>query len=112
MDPQKYLQYHESITLTSISWRATSHLRHHHWVLDMFGGDRNFTLTFYYPPEVRTGEYICGWEYSCCNLILPSGQDMKTIACYLHKHEHNYSWVVKIRKTLEAVLGPQYFSWP
>ena len=42
--------------------------------------------------------------------ILPSGQDMKTFALYLHKHK--YSWVVKIRNTSEAVLMPQYTPWP
>ena len=42
--------------------------------------------------------------------ILPSCQDMKTIALYLHKHE--YSRVVKIRNTSEAVLRPQYSPWP
>ena len=31
---------------------------------------------------------------------------MKTIALHLYKHE--YSWVVKIRNTKEAVLRPQY----
>ena len=29
--------------------------------------------------------------------ILPSGQDTKTVALYLHKHK--CSWVVKIRNT-------------
>ena len=38
--------------------------------------------------------------------ILPSCQYMKTIALYLHKHQ--YSWVVKIGKASEAVLGSQY----
>ena len=33
--------------------------------------------------------------------ILPSCQDIKIIALYLHKHE--YSWVVKIRNTSEAI---------
>ena len=42
--------------------------------------------------------------------IHPYCQDMKTIVSYLHKHE--YSWVVKIRNTSEAVLRPQYFPWP
>ena len=36
--------------------------------------------------------------------ILPSCHYMKTIALQSHKHE--YSWVVKIRNTSEAVLGP------
>ena len=35
--------------------------------------------------------------------ILPSCQDMKTIALELYKHE--YSWVVKIRNTSEAVYS-------
>ena len=34
--------------------------------------------------------------------ILPSCQDTKTSALYLHKHEN--SWVVEIRNTSEAVL--------
>ena len=34
--------------------------------------------------------------------ILPSCQDMITIALQMHKHE--YSWVVKLRNTSEAVL--------
>ena len=38
--------------------------------------------------------------------ILPSCQNMKTIALYLHKHE--YSWVVKIRDASETVVWPQY----
>ena len=42
--------------------------------------------------------------------ILPSCQDMKTIALQLYKHE--YSWVVKIRNTSGAVLRPQYTPWP
>ena len=42
--------------------------------------------------------------------LLPSCQDMKTIALYLHKY--NYSWVVKIRNTSEAVLGAKYTPWP
>ena len=42
--------------------------------------------------------------------MLPSCQDMKTIALYLHKYE--YCWVVKIRNTSEAVLRPQYTPWP
>ena len=43
-----------------------------------------------------------GWEYSCCNTT--SCQDMKI---YLH-YKHEYSWVVKIRNTSEAVLRSQY----
>ena len=39
-----------------------------------------------------------------------SCQYMKTIALQLHKHE--YSWVVKIRTTSEAVLRPHYTPWP
>ena len=42
--------------------------------------------------------------------ILPSYRNMKTIALYLHRYE--YSWVVKIKNTPEAVLMPQYSSWP
>ena len=38
--------------------------------------------------------------------ILPSCQNFKTIALYLHKHEH--SWVLKIRNTSDAVVSPQY----
>ena len=37
---------------------------------------------------------------------LPSCQDMNHIALQLHEHE--YSWVVKIRNTSEAVLRSQY----
>ena len=36
--------------------------------------------------------------------ILPSCQDMKTIALQLHEHE--CSWVAKIRNTPEAVFRP------
>ena len=42
--------------------------------------------------------------------ILPSCQYMKTIALYLLYNE--YSWLVKIRNTSEAVLRPQYTPWP
>ena len=42
--------------------------------------------------------------------ILPSCQDIKPIALLLHKYE--YSWVVKLRNTSEAVLGPQYTPLP
>ena len=42
--------------------------------------------------------------------ILPSCQDMKTIAILLHKHE--YSWVEEIRNTSEAVFRLQYSPWP
>ena len=42
--------------------------------------------------------------------ILPSCHDMNPIA--LHLHEHEYSWVVKIRSTSEAVLRSQYSPWP
>ena len=38
--------------------------------------------------------------------IIPSCQDMKTISLQLHKRE--YSWVVKIRNTSEAVLRLHY----
>ena len=38
--------------------------------------------------------------------ILPSCQDMNPIALQLHAHE--YSWVVKIKNTSEAVLRSQY----
>ena len=38
--------------------------------------------------------------------IILSCQGMKTIALELCKHE--YSWIVKIRNTSEAVLRPQY----
>ena len=44
--------------------------------------------------------------------ILPSCQDIKMFASLLHIYEHIYRWVVKIRKTLEAVLRPQYTPWP
>ena len=37
---------------------------------------------------------------------LPSCHDMNHIALQLHEHE--YSWVVKIRNTSEAVLRSQY----
>ena len=36
--------------------------------------------------------------------ILPSCQDMKTIALYLHKNE--ISWILKLRNTSEVVLRP------
>ena len=42
--------------------------------------------------------------------ILTSSQDVKIIAFYWHKHE--YSWVIKIRNTSEAVFRPQYTPWP
>ena len=42
--------------------------------------------------------------------ILPSCQDIKAVAMYLHKHE--YSWVITMRNTSEAVLRPQYTPWP
>ena len=42
--------------------------------------------------------------------ILPSCRDMNPIALQLHEHE--YSWVVKIRNTSEAVFRPQYIPWP
>ena len=42
--------------------------------------------------------------------ILPSCQDRKIIALQLHEHE--YSWVVKIRNTSEAVIRSQYFPRP
>ena len=42
--------------------------------------------------------------------ILPSCQNIKTIALYLIKHE--YDWVVKIRNTSEAFLRPQYSPLP
>ena len=42
--------------------------------------------------------------------ILPSCQDMKTIA--LQWHKRGYNWVVKMRNTSEAVLRPQYTPWP
>ena len=38
--------------------------------------------------------------------IVPSCQDMETIALQLHKRE--YSWVVKIGNTQEVVLRPRY----
>ena len=38
--------------------------------------------------------------------ILSSCQNLKTIALYLHKHEH--SWVLKIRNTSDAAVSPQY----
>ena len=38
--------------------------------------------------------------------ILPSCQDIETIALKLHKHD--YSWVVKIRNVAGALLRPQY----
>ena len=38
--------------------------------------------------------------------ILPSYQDVKTIALYFHKHE--YSRIVKKRNTSETVLRPHY----
>ena len=41
--------------------------------------------------------------------ILPSCQDVKIIALELHKHV--YSWVVKIRNTSGAVLGPLRTPW-
>ena len=42
--------------------------------------------------------------------ILPSNQDMNPIALQLHEHE--YSWVVKIRNTSEAVIRSHYFPRP
>ena len=42
--------------------------------------------------------------------LLSSCQDMKSIALELHKHE--YSRVVKLRNTSEAVFMPQYTTWP
>ena len=65
-------------------------------------------LCIYYSPEVRRGEYWGGLEYPVA--ILPSCLDMKTVALQLHKHE--YSWVVQIGNTSEAVLRPQYTPWP
>ena len=50
------------------------------------------------------------WVGSIPAAILLSCQDMKNIALQLHKHE--YSWVVEIRNTSEAVLRPQYTLWP
>ena len=41
--------------------------------------------------------------------ILSSCQNMKTVVLYLHEHE--YSWVVKIRNTSEPVLRLQYTPW-
>ena len=49
------------------------------------------------------------WVGSIHVSILLSCQDMLNIELQLHKHE--YSWVVKIRNTSEAVLGPQYTPW-
>ena len=42
--------------------------------------------------------------------ILISCQNVRNNVLLLHKHA--YSWVVKIRNTSEAVLGPQYSTWP
>ena len=59
----------------------------------------------YYPPEVRRREYRVS-EY-IPTAILPSCQYIyENIVLILHRCE--YSWVVKIRNTSEAVLRPQY----
>ena len=42
-------------------------------------------------------------------IFLPS-QNVRNVALLLHKHA--YSWVVNIRNTSEAVLGPKYTPWP
>ena len=57
--------------------------------------------TVYYPREVRRGEYIGGGGIPVT--ILPSCQDMKTITLQLHEHE--YSWVVKIRTSQMQYSG-------
>ena len=41
--------------------------------------------------------------------ILPSCQDMKTIALLFFKHKK--SWVAKITNPSEAVFRPQYTPW-
>ena len=51
-------------------------------------------------------ERVVFWAGSIPVAILPSCQDMKTIAFKVYKHK--YSWVIKIRNTSEAVLWPQY----
>ena len=63
----------------------------------------------YLLPTGSNGKVVLGGG-SIPVVILPSCQDMKTIALYLHKY--NYSWEVKIRNTLEAVLRPQHTPWP
>ena len=45
-----------------------------------------------------------GWKYSCCNTSLLSRYENHCIIM----QRHEYSWVVKIRNTSEAVLRPQY----
>ena len=49
-----------------------------------------------------------GLEHSCCNTAFLS-ICLKNDAIKLHMDE--YSWVVKIRNTSEAVLRPQYTPW-
>ena len=63
----------------------------------------------YYAPEVRRGKYWC-MVGTISVSILPSYPDMNPIALQLHEDE--YSWVVKIRNTSEAVLRSQFSPWP
>ena len=51
---------------------------------------------------------IGGREYSCCNTSLLSRYENHCIITHISQ----YSWVVKIRNTSEAVLRPQYTPRP
>ena len=66
-----------------------------------------------YGHEMNPSQDITGcWVGNIAVVIFPSFQDTKTFALQLHKHEYNYSWIVKIRKTSKEVLRSQYSPWP
>ena len=63
---------------------------------------------FYYPPKVRSMKY--------CRLGVFMGQYSFLADSFTIGHfkciNSEYIWVVKIRNTSEAVLGPKYTPWP
>ena len=73
------------------------------------GGRGIFREYMYLPPTGSEERGVLGVG-SIPVAILPSCQDMKLVALSLQKHE--YSWVVNIRNTSEAVLRSQYTPWP
>ena len=74
-----------------------------------FGYSESEPLTLILLPTGSDEREVLGVE-SIPVAILPSCQNMETIALSLLKHAYN--WVVKIRNTSETVLRPQYSPWP